>query len=324
MQVATPTPRHEFTRPLLGTDVRIVICSPTAERARHGADAAFARIEALSQVFSEYDGQSELSQLNATAARHGGSAQVSATLLSVLTEATALAAASGGAFDPTVGPYVRLWRRSLRQQQLPTTAQLQAARQRVGYRLLQFGADSTVTFLRPGMELSLGGIAKGYIAGEALRVLLERGLGSSLVDAGGDLAIGTPPPNAKGWRIAIAPQVGDPEIVGTRRVRWLHSCGVATSGDAARFVVIDDVRYGHVLETRPDAPGVGLGCTRRRTATVIAPTAALADGLASALVVLERKPGFALLQAFPQTNAQIVEQHEDGWDVWRTAGLALP
>src|SRR5690606_261939 len=112
---------------------------------------------------------------------------------------------SGGAFDVTVGPLMDLWRKSRRSKRLPEPADFKVALQRVGYENIQLDqAARTVTFHRSGIRLDLGGIAKGYAADEALRVLREHGIDRALVDAGGDVVAGEPPPGADGWRIGIA------------------------------------------------------------------------------------------------------------------------
>jgi thiamine biosynthesis lipoprotein len=99
---------------------------------------------------------------------------------------------------------------------------------------------------------------------------------AALVELGGDFAVGAAPPGKAGWTLAIATGLGDERIVLT-----IAECGVATSGDLERFVEVDGVRYSHLLD-----PATGLGLTTPIAVTVVAPDAALADGLASAVSVM--------------------------------------
>src|SRR6516225_4718430 len=111
---------------------------------------------------------------------------VSADLFAVVEQAQKASALSGGAFDITVGPYVRLWRFARKRKVLPTPAEMAAAAPAVGYKKLRLDVKQrTVTLLAPNMRLDLGGIAKGYAADEALKVLKKHGLSRALVAASG-------------------------------------------------------------------------------------------------------------------------------------------
>ncbi|MCH7801610.1 MAG: FAD:protein FMN transferase, partial [Chloroflexi bacterium] len=116
---------------------------------------------------------------------------------------------TGGAFDVTVGPYVRLWRRARRGKTMPLERLLTEAKTSVGYRHLRLDEHRrTVQLTRAKMRLDLGGIAKGYAADEALAVLKRHGITRALVDAGGDIALGAAPPDRKGGKIGVAPLAG--------------------------------------------------------------------------------------------------------------------
>jgi thiamine biosynthesis lipoprotein len=147
----------------------------------------------------------------------------------------------------------------------------------------------TVWLERAGMALDLGGIAKGFAADAALATLDEHGLSSALVDAGGDLALGAPPPGAEGWKVLVPG--GD--------VLLLSRSGIATSGDRHRRLEIDGVRYSHVVDAR-----TGLGLVEAPTVVVVALDATTADVLASALSVLEADAGEAFVRSLPGVSAR--------------------
>jgi FAD:protein FMN transferase len=195
-----------------------------------------------------------------------------------------------GAFDPTVGPFVELWRVARRTGKLPDRAALDSAAARVGWRHVHLDSAARAARLDvAGMRIDLGGIAKGYILDQARAELGRQGLRRVLLQAGGDISTGDPPPGRAGWRVAGVPGGST-----------LANAAVSTSGDTEQFVIIGGVRYSHVLD-----PRTGVGLTSRRQATVVAPDGATADALATALTVLDDDAGAALLKTFPTVTASV-------------------
>jgi len=286
--------RFVFTSTHMGAPCRIVVYSDSAATAEAGAAEAFARIHALDQSLSDYDPDSELSRL--CAVQPPGPVPVSTDLFEVLWAARDLHDETEGAFDPTVGPLVRLWRRARRLQELPNPARLREALDRTGMKkvALDDGAQ-TVHLTTPGMRLDLGGIGKGYAADQALEVLREAGLPIALVDLGGDLALGAAPPQSQGWKVRASP-LGDDDP--NPLYLLLAEVGVATSGDVSRFTEIDGVRYSHIVD-----PRTGFGVTTGVGASVVAEDATTADALASALAVMGEGGLEALRLRFPDFGA---------------------
>src|SRR5262249_49601268 len=141
----------------------------------------------------------------------GDPVRISDDLFNVLWRAQEVARRSDGAFDVTVGPVGRLWRRAREARQLPGPQGLGKALARGGYDKVRLNEkEHTVQLLKPGMQLDLGGIAKGYAADAALAVLKKHGIDRALVAAGGDIAVSGPPPDTDGWKVGIAP-LEDPE-----------------------------------------------------------------------------------------------------------------
>lgn len=299
--------RFEFTEPQMGVPFRIVLYAPGREAAETAARAAFARIAELNAVMSDYDSDSELSRLSATAGS-GRAVPVSADLWRVLARAQELARRTDGAFDVTVGPAVILWRKARRDRTLPDPARLARARAAMGWRYLELDAKNrTARLLRPGMKLDLGGIAKGYAVDEALKVLAARGVHHALVSGGGDLAVSNPPPGRAGWRVEIAPPVTSPELP----EYWvsLRHAALATSGDVFQHVEIGGVRYSHIVD-----PRTGLGLTNRSQVTVVARDGLTADSLSTALSVLGPDQGRALADQLDVGVCWFLPRAE-GWEV---------
>ena len=295
--------RFAFTHPAMGTLFSISLYATNASAAEEGAAAAFKRIDALEDIMSDYQADSELMRLCDQPV--GKAVPVSTELFDILVQSQKFSELSDGAFDVTIGPCVRLWRFARKRKVLPSQDELAAARAAVGYRNLRLDRRGrTVTLLAPHMRLDLGGIAKGYAADEALRLLKGRGIGSALVAASGDIAIGNPPPGLAGWKVGIT-SIDSRSNEVTRTV-FLGNAGISTSGDTEQFVEINGVRYSHIIN-----PATGLGLTQRIQASIIAPNATTTDAMATAVCIIGAQKGLAAIERLPGTAAMILVK-EDG------------
>lgn len=295
---AEPAARFEFEQTEMAVPIRLVFYARDSENANRAAKLVFGRLRELNQVLSDYDPESELNRLCRTAGG-GRGVPVSRDLWTVLAHAQEVARRSEGAFDVTVSPLVRVWRRARRQKELPSQERLEAARQLVGYRLMRLEADhQRVELLKPGMRLDLGGIAKGYAADEAIKLLAAQGIRQVMVYAGGDIRLGDPPPGRKGWTIGVG--LTAPAAPPSRMLS-LARCAVATSGDMWQFAIIQGNRYSHIVD-----PRTGVGLTDHSNVTVVAPTGIEADSLSTAISVLGPEKGLPLVDATPGAAALIL------------------
>lgn len=294
--------RFQFSHPAMGTLFSITCYAENTNQASRAAADAFKRIDALEDIMSDYQADSELMLLCEKPS--GRPVPVSADLFAVLERAQKVSELSDGAFDVTVGPYVRLWRFARKKKVLPTQAELRAAAPSVGYKKLHLDKHArTVTLLVPNMRLDLGGIAKGLAADEALQVLKGRGVNRALVAASGDIAIGDSPPEKRGWTVGIsAIDAHDHET--TTNV-MLANAGISTSGDTEQFIEIGGKRYSHIID-----PTTGLGLTNRIQATVIARDATTTDAMATTVCVLGPKRGIAAIEKTPHAAALILTKDE--------------
>lgn len=277
---------HEFREVHLGMEVRIALVDASADAAAANARAAYGEIERLEAILSDWRPQSELSALADAGA--GEWIAISAPLRDVLALALRVARATDGAFDPTVGPLTRLWREARRTGRPIGEAARAQALERVGHRHLTLdSAGSRLRFAREGMRLDLGAVAKGFIIDRALDALEARGVRSALIEAGGDLAVRGAPPGEPGWRIAVPRARGDTLLV-------LDRGAVSTSGSSMQR--LEDGRGGmesHVIDAR-----LGRGLRPALDVTVLGPSAALTDALATALSLTPSGRRAALAASF--------------------------
>lgn len=289
----------------MGTLVRITLYATGEEEARAAFQAAFARIRGLDQALSDYKPDSELNGL--TNAPAGTAVAVSDDLFRVLSAAQDLASATGGAFDVTQGPVIRVWRQARSSGRLPDEQALRDAAARGGYRKLVVDPKTrTVTLTAPGMALDVGALGKGYAASEALELLRARGIRSALVAVSGDLAFGDAPPGSNGWRIAIHEQP-EAEAQGVPAVLELTNAAVSTAGAAEQHADIAGRRYSHIVD-----PASRRGLTDDVTVTVVASHGLDADGLDTAASVLGATRGMALIEAHAGAAGLIVRRTAGG------------
>jgi FAD:protein FMN transferase len=302
--------RFEFVELKMGAGFRVVLWAPDDATAQRAAEACFARVDQLNPVLSDYDPNSEIRRLGQRT--NDGPmpepVKVSDDLFNILRDSMRAAERSGGAFDVTVGPFIRLWRRSRDLGALPTPERIEKTRQSVGSHLVKLDPNAkTVQLLAPRMHLDVSGIAVGYVVDRCLDAMKAEGVDRALIDAAGDLAVGEAPPGEPGWRVAIQSVERPNETAG---YVLLRHAAVSTSGDTYRYVELDGVRYSHILD-----PGTGLGLTSRTGATVIAPNCETADWMATACCVLGPQGALELAARTPGTAVRVTTRTDGGMKV---------
>ncbi|MSO23583.1 MAG: FAD:protein FMN transferase [Acidobacteria bacterium] len=302
--------RFEESQPHMGTVVRIVVYAPSAGSAVAATRSAFQRIRELDGILSDYQAESELSLLS----HQSGDppVKIGPDLFRVLSAARNLAVRSNGAFDVTAGPVIQLWRRARRQRTLPEADRIAAALDLTGFRWLTLDAkQQTAQLAKPGMRLDVGGIAKGYAADEALKILKQAGIERALVALGGDISVSNPPPGKKGWTIEIA-SLNLPGVPKPRQL-VLDNVAASTSGDVEQFVELGGVRYSHIID-----PRTGKALTGRRSVTVVAANGIDSDALATAVSVMDPQKGLKLIDATPGAAALIVVKTDSAFQTWKS------
>jgi len=289
----------------MDTVVRIEAYGPGAKEA---VGAAFDAISRLDRMWNPYDDASELARINRSAGQ--GPVPASPETLDIISDALEMAALTDGAFDPTVGPLVRVWGFGVHPH-VPAPAEIEKARALVDYRRVKLDRTSgTVELPLPGMALDLGAIAKGYAVDRARSILQQHGIRQALIVAGGSVyALGSAPGNLP-WRVAVQHPRDPQGVLGIIPVRDM---AVDTSGDYQRFFDEGGRRYHHILDPRTGYPA--RAC---QSATVVHQSAGFADALATACFVLGPDRASALLARLPGTAALLVD---DQGRLHRTPGL---
>lgn len=296
--------RFEFSHPQMGTVFRLVLYARSEILAQTAADRAFSLVDSLNASMSDYLPESELNLLCA-AAGSGISVPVSDHLWAILNLADRYSRKTKGAFDASIGPLTRLWRRARNLKELPDTGRVEEARNLVGYQHVVFKQGRRIELKRTGMRLDLGGIAQGYAADRCLEVLRKNGIRQALADAGGDLALGDAPPGESGWAIELPEHrvgLNSGQAGMTVKTLRLANCGITTSGASYRYLEVEGIRYSHIID-----PRTGWGLTHHTLVTVLAPTATDADAWATAISVMGQSGWDALPKKPKKTKVWLTE-----------------
>jgi thiamine biosynthesis lipoprotein len=256
LRFALPRRQHriETARPALGTWVRVVVRSDDSDRAGRAAEAAFAAIRRVDAQMSIHRADSQVARVNAMAGR--GMVPVDPDVVEVVGRACDAARRTDGVYDPTILPLMRLYGfYGSRQDHYPRDTEIAAALDVTGHRLVTIDrAGGRIGLTRSGAALDLGSIGKGWALDRAIDAIRAEGIGSALVDVGGNVyALGAPEESAAGWSVGI----GHPESGTIAQVLVLRDAAVATSGNAEQSHVLGHARVGHLFDARRGRPAGG-------------------------------------------------------------------
>ena len=283
LQVPAQLKRFSFTESKMGAPFNIVLFCNDSTKAGQVAKQSFNLVDSFVLIFSDYIDSSELVKLSNTAVANATPVSVSPALFDILILSKKAFDKSHGAFDITMGPLTKLWRKSRKEKIFPTDEAVQLKRKLTGFnKMLIDTAGKKITLTKPGMHLDLGGIAQGYIAQKIIDYLRTQNINHALVNVSGDIVMSDAPPGTKGWTVGInVPKTTDELLPQTL---LLHNMAVTTSGDAYQFMEHNSKRYSHIID-----PRTGYGVTSQRNVTVIANDGTTADWLATACSILSIK-----------------------------------
>ena len=290
-------------RLVMGTFARVIIVAPNSIIAQKAASDAFAAIEKVDDLMSDYKDDSDIGIVNKEAFQRP--VQVSESTFEVIQRSIKFSKLTDGAFDITVGPLVALFRKEKETLIAPTQEEIEQAKLKVGYEKLILDEDNrTVRFSVVGMKLDLGGIAKGYGIDKATEAIQEAGALGAMVDVGGDVrCFGTPPESRKYWVIGIQnPNIDDKtNESGLVMTLKANNRAITTSGDYQQFVVIEGKKQSHIINRK-----TGTGAEGLSSVTIITNNATDADALATAVSVMGAEKGIELIEKLDDTEAILI------------------
>ncbi|MFN0195221.1 MAG: FAD:protein FMN transferase [Planctomycetaceae bacterium] len=281
-----------------------VIMNPGSSSRLVAASTALDLVGELEEQLSVYRESSEISQLNRRAAQLPVSVQQN--LFDLLCRSRDISLELSGAFDPTTGPLIRLWKRCQEEHRLPTDAELEAVRSLIGMHHIQFNPENiSVKYDQPGVELNLGANGKGYAVDRAGAVLTDDGITDWLIHGGHSsiLANGNHT-GYQGWPIGLRNPLFPRELWATI---LLQNLAMGTSGSGVQFYRIQGNRYNHIINPQTGWPVEG-----QLSVSVFAPTAELADALSTAFFVIGVEKSRQYCNNHPEIGAILTPAPEHG------------
>jgi FAD:protein FMN transferase len=271
---------------------------------------ALDEIDRIDRLMSHYKKDSPLSEINREASK--GPVRVEPELFDFISECVKYSRESDGAFDITVGPLMKAWGFFRGEGRLPSDSELSKARGSTGYRhILLDNKERTIRFDLAGVELDLGGIAKGYAVDRAVTILKSQGIERALVNACGSTIYGLgSPPDSSRWEIKIQDPIDHRKIATTI---GLNNRALSVSGSYEKFFEVDGVRYSHIMDPRTGLPVQGV-----LSVAVVTETGAAGDALDNVFYVLGTEKSRKLMERYPVTEVIFfLPDSGQGWKLIR-------
>ncbi len=278
----TQLQRFSFSQPKMGSAFIIIFYDTDSINAGKKAEQCYLLVDSLVNILSDYLPESEVNRLCKKAGT-GEWIKISPVLMEVMKHSLLAWKRSGGAFDVSIGPLSKLWRKARKEKIFPAPVAISEALKKVGAQnILLDTVHQQVKLVQPGMQLDFGGIGQGYIAQKVIEKLSAAGIKQALVNASGDIVLSGAPPGTPGWIVAVNPPRSGDDVL--EKMIQAQNKSVITSGDVYQYIEKDGKRYSHIIDHR-----TGYGVQHQRNVTIITADGTTADWLATACSILSLK-----------------------------------
>ena len=299
------------TLKLMGSRFDITVVSVNEELGYINIDEAAAEIKRIEKMISSWDPYSETSLINANAGVKP--VKVSNECFKLIERAIQISEITDGAFDISFAPLSEVWKFDGSMGSKPQKEAIQKAIAKVGYEKIELNGKNQTVFLKhKGMKISFDAIGKGYAADKAKELLVSKQVVAGVINASGDLTTWGTKASGEKWLIGIANPLSKGKIFS-----WLPliESSVATSNNFEKYVTINEVKYSHIISPKTGLPIVGIN-----SVSVFAKRAEIADALATAMFVMGREAGMALIDQLGGPEVIIVD---DKNVIYKSKGILL-
>lgn len=291
-QVAVKRSAH-----LMGGRFEITLVAADSSKANAHIDEVIAEISRIEHLISDWKPESQVSRVNQNAGITP--VKVDWEVFELTRRAIELSQITDGAFDISFAAMEKVWKFDGSMTEVPSAQDIRKSVQNVGYKNIVLDSVNQTIFLRKsGMKIGFGALGEGYAVDRCRALMQERGIHAGLINATGDMtAWGNRPKTRRGWPIGIADPFRPGRVI---KKIWLKE-SVATSGSYEKFAELDGVRYSHIINPKTGYPATGL-----ISVTVTGPSAEVANGLSTSIMVMGVTNGKNLLSKFPGYRALLI------------------
>lgn len=287
----------------MGNNFEFSVMTANETWAQRCIDEAIAEVRRIEKLLTTFDESSQTNQINAQAGIKPVS--VDEEVYALIERSLRISALTQGAFDITYGSLDKsLWNFDKTMTALPDPVKAKEMVRLINYRNVILNKKQHTVFLKEkGMRIGFGGIGKGYAADQAKAIMTRLGVKHGIVNAAGDLTVWGRQPGGDPWTIGIA----DPDKKNLPFASvHLTNTSVATSGNYEKFVVIDGIKYSHTIDPKTGYPVRGI-----KSATIICPSAELADAMATPVIVMGIKAGLNLINQVKGLSCIIIDDNNN-------------
>lgn len=261
----------------MGSRFEITVVAENQEKADGYMDLAVSEISRIEKLISSWDPTSQTSAINKAAGSNA--VKVDPELFNLIDRSMKISHLTDGAFDISYASMDRIWKFDGSMTAMPSEASIRSSVRKVGYNnIVLNSSDTTVLLKLNGMKIGFGGIGKGYAADMARKKLISEGVSGGIINASGDMNTWGVKPDGSDWKVAITNPLNRNKAFALLPVK---DGAVVTSGNYEKYVTFNGIRYSHIIDPRTGYPASGM-----ISATVFAPSAELADALATSVFVM--------------------------------------
>lgn len=289
---------YKRTLKLMGSRFDITVVANDDAQGNASIAVAIAEITRIEKLISSWDPNSQTSSIN----RNAGikPVRVDTELFNLIERAIKISKLTDGAFDISYASMDRIWKFDGSMDVMPSEVEIMTSVAKVGFNNIVLDKKESTVFLKlEGMKIGFGGIGKGYAADKAKALLIAQGVPSGIINASGDMNTWGKQPDGSEWKVAITNPMNKNKVFALLPIT---DGAVVTSGDYEKFVNFNGKRYTHIIDPRSGYPSSGI-----ISVTVFAPTAELADALATSVFVMGKEAGLDRINQLPKIECIIID-----------------
>lgn len=285
---------------LMGSRFDISIVAKDSASAEANIDTVIAEVTRIENLISDWRPYTQVSQVNLYAGIKP--IKVNKEVFELTERAIHLSEITNGAFDISFAAMDRIWKFDGSMTEMPTPDAIKKSVEKVGYKNIILDKENSTIFLKlKGMKIGFGALGEGYAADKCKQMMIKNGVAAGIVNGSGDMNTWGKQPDGSAWNIGITDPKNPTELLA---VVPLQQGAVVTSGNYEKFVVFNGKRYAHIINPKTGYPATGL-----TSVTIFGPSAEIANGLSTSIMVLGKKAGLQLLKKYPEMSYIIISDH---------------